>query len=630
MVLRSLGRLTIDLLLKMGGFQSGMDQAARLAEDRARRIDRSLRGVKNAVTGAFAALGGATIFREVVQSTIESENALRQLEQRILSTGGAAQKTAQQLAGYASELQRASTFDDEAIIAAQTALLSFTNIQGDTFDRATRATLDLATALGQDLPSAARQLGLALNDPERGVSRLARAGISLDKAQIDLIKSLSASGRAIEAQNLLLSELEGRYGGAAFAAADTLGGVLKQLGNVWGDFFEASGSDVEEAKRALQEFRDILTSPQTAQTAAAFSSSIIASFGSIVRSANEVVGAVRFIGEEFAAMTKGVAEGDVVRLEDALQDALEVRRTASFSPSRMRFFGTGGVVEWWSDEELDQEISAIVRALQRARESVAPLLSSGESQKAAEMIVTPQIDLEMFKEDGLEFIEVTESILEPIRSMQTVFDEMDRRRVDGARQAADEMLQIERSYQDELGWMRIEGQNLAIGLLGRLGQESKAFAVAAIGVQAAMTAKSILFSSQQASWAALAPPPIGLGPIAGAPLAASLLTAGKINAALAIASGVVDAAQLFRSPSEARLSESTSSSFSAQSTSQPSRAGVDDVDRKQKVVNLHIHGNYYGTGGAQQLAEQLRDFIDGTDFVLVTPHSRNGMDLVDP
>lgn len=281
MASRSLGSLVVDLIARIGGFQSGMDQAARLAEDRSRRIDRSMRNVRNAVGTAFAALGGAAIFREVVRSTIESENALKQLEQRILSTGGAAQKTAQQLTAYASELQRASTFDDEAIVAAQTALLSFTNLSGATFDRTTRAALDLATALGQDLTSATRTLGIALNDPERGIARLARAGIQLDESQAALVKRLAESGQTVQAQNLLLSELEKRFGGAAVAAAETFGGALTQVKNAAGDLLEAPGG-LNAAKTALQDLAGLLQDPQTVAAANAFTSAIVTGFARVV------------------------------------------------------------------------------------------------------------------------------------------------------------------------------------------------------------------------------------------------------------------------------------------------------------------------------------------------------------
>ena len=48
---RSLGSLTLDLILKLGGFEQGMDKAARLADKRTKEMQR-------AFTGAFKAIGG--------------------------------------------------------------------------------------------------------------------------------------------------------------------------------------------------------------------------------------------------------------------------------------------------------------------------------------------------------------------------------------------------------------------------------------------------------------------------------------------------------------------------------------------------------------------------------------------
>lgn len=322
-----------------------------------------MRSVKNAVTGAFAALGGAALFREVIRSTIESENALRQLEQRLLSTGGVAQRTAQQLTGYASELQRASTFDDEAIIRAQTSLLSFTNIAGDVFDRTTRAALDLAVALDQDLPSAAKTLGIALNDPEKGISRLTRAGIQLDEAQANLVKRLADTGHIVEAQNVLLGELERRYGGAATAAADTFGGALTQVKNAFNDLFEAPGGLVD-TKIALQELTDLLQDPETVAAANTLTSALITGFGKAV----EAITSFANIGKGI-----GIFAGQLMTGTTNPEDQLEVltaaikRNAAELKAANAQsetFFGRLGL---WVDEDriklLEQEAVALQEVL---------------------------------------------------------------------------------------------------------------------------------------------------------------------------------------------------------------------------------------------------------------------------
>jgi len=80
---RSLGALTLDIIARTGGMRAGMDQAARIAEDRSRKIERSMRRLGTAITGAFALVGGVALVRKIVDATIEQENVIRQLEARI-------------------------------------------------------------------------------------------------------------------------------------------------------------------------------------------------------------------------------------------------------------------------------------------------------------------------------------------------------------------------------------------------------------------------------------------------------------------------------------------------------------------------------------------------------------------
>lgn len=86
--------------------------------------------------------------------------------------------------------------------------------------------------------------------------------------------------------------------------------------------------------------------------------------------------------------------------------------------------------------------------------------------------------------------------------------------------------------------------NQSINLLAMLGTKSKAFAAAAIILESVIAAKKIFIESQVAAAAALVPPPVGLGPVAGQPLAAAILTAGKISAGLTLATGAMQLGSL--------------------------------------------------------------------------------------
>jgi hypothetical protein len=77
----------------------------------------------------------------------------------------------------------------------------------------------MAAVLKTDARGSAVQLGKALENPIKGVTALARAGTTFTEQQREQIKVLVESGKLLEAQDLILTEVESQYGGAAEAAA---------------------------------------------------------------------------------------------------------------------------------------------------------------------------------------------------------------------------------------------------------------------------------------------------------------------------------------------------------------------------------------------------------------------------
>ena len=83
------------------------------------------------------------------------------------------------------------------------------------------ATLDLAAAGFGTAESNAVQLGKALNDPVKGLSALAKSGVTFTDAEKDKIKVLVESGKQLEAQEMILAAIEKQVGGTAEATADS-------------------------------------------------------------------------------------------------------------------------------------------------------------------------------------------------------------------------------------------------------------------------------------------------------------------------------------------------------------------------------------------------------------------------
>lgn len=237
----NLGTLIADLGLNTAKFEKGLKDAEAGMSQFERRTLSHFRSMGNAAgklkTAVAAIVLGAGI-KNMVDEFIQAEAAAFQLEARLKSTGGVVGFTSDQLKGMARSLQSVTAYGDDAIIEMQNLLLTFTNLRGGQFAEAQEAVLNMATAMGTDLKSAAMQLGKALNDPAGQMSALARSGVILSDSQKQLIKDFTESGNIAAAQGVILKELQTEFGGAARAAAQGLGGSLKQLQNAWGDLQE--------------------------------------------------------------------------------------------------------------------------------------------------------------------------------------------------------------------------------------------------------------------------------------------------------------------------------------------------------------------------------------------------------
>lgn len=294
-----------------------------------------------AVAGFAAVAGGAALLGRglvaVTQLAGEQQRVETQLAATLESTGNAAGLSAAQLKDLASSLQATTTFGDEAIIASESLLLTFTKIGSDVFPRAQAAILDMSTALGTDLKGQTLQLGKALNDPIAGIGALAEAGIQFTSSQKDTIKTLVEMGDVAAAQSIILDELETQFGGSAAAAADTFNGRVTQLQNVLGDLGEAVGNQLlppltdlaeEVTPKLIELMTDLGPELDAVGSAAAVAADEVA----------DLIGAIdadkiRKFSNALNTIWKFTAPGMGKALKDALPSAQDLRESlAQYSP----------------------------------------------------------------------------------------------------------------------------------------------------------------------------------------------------------------------------------------------------------------------------------------------------------
>lgn len=190
-------------------------------------------GFRKAMVPATVALGALGVAAKIGFDELKEGQAVSAQTAAVLkSTGGVANVTADHVDRLAGALLKKSGVDDEVIKSGENMLLTFTNIRNeagkgnDVFDQTTKLMLDMSVALGQDTKSSALQLGKALNDPIKGITALQRVGVSFTQEQRDQIKTLVQHGKTMQAQKLILHELNREFGGSAAAAGKTFSGQM--------------------------------------------------------------------------------------------------------------------------------------------------------------------------------------------------------------------------------------------------------------------------------------------------------------------------------------------------------------------------------------------------------------------
>ena len=185
----------------------------------------------------FAAVQGAQIFKGFINDARESEKISRITANAIRATGGAAKISADQVGDLATAISNKTGIDDEQVQTAANMLLTFKNIRNeagknnDVFNQATQAAADLSVQFG-GIDGASKQLGKALNDPIKGTTALAKAGVTFTDQQKKQIETLVKSGDTLGAQKIILKEIQGQVGGAAAAAADPMARLTVIGGNL--------------------------------------------------------------------------------------------------------------------------------------------------------------------------------------------------------------------------------------------------------------------------------------------------------------------------------------------------------------------------------------------------------------
>lgn len=213
----------------------------------------------NTVKSVVGAL--VNVNKQLIDSYSMQEQAQTRLATTLQATNNAIGMSASELYELASSFQDVSTYGDKAIMEVEKLFVASGRISKQALPKAIEATLDMASAMGEDLNSAAKRLAKTLADPKSNLDALKDANIQLTEAQKNEIKRLQEANNLYGAQSLILQSVANQYGGVAKAIADTDSGKLTQIENVWGDIKEGLGETLlDSISPALETLYDKLKS----------------------------------------------------------------------------------------------------------------------------------------------------------------------------------------------------------------------------------------------------------------------------------------------------------------------------------------------------------------------------------
>lgn len=210
---------------------------------------------KTVAIGA-AALGTAVVAGGIKLATMAedaavSDNRISQINRSMGLFGRQTDQVSKRVQDFAAQQAALTGIDDDVIKSSQAKLLTFKSLAksadtvGGAFDRATKLTMDMAAAGFGTAETNAVALGKALENPAKGITALARSGVTFTAAEKKKIEALQKSGDLLGAQEIVLKAVEKQVGGTAQATAKTsdkmkwaLGEIAEQAGGILLPTFE--------------------------------------------------------------------------------------------------------------------------------------------------------------------------------------------------------------------------------------------------------------------------------------------------------------------------------------------------------------------------------------------------------
>ena len=224
--------LLVKLKLKNDNYNKGLKESEGKTEDFSSSVKDSMKG---AVASFVAVTAVISQVKKGLTDLANETRGIAKVNAIIKATGGAAGIAAKDIEDLTDSIQKnTETSQDNARQAAAIGL-TFRKITKEVFPSFLNSVNDIASVMGTDMKNSITQIGKVLEAPIKNLSALTRIGIVFTDTQKEMIKSLVQSGKLMEAQKVIVKELQSQFGGAARAIGRTWIGTINRAKNAFDD-----------------------------------------------------------------------------------------------------------------------------------------------------------------------------------------------------------------------------------------------------------------------------------------------------------------------------------------------------------------------------------------------------------
>lgn len=243
------------VVVELTGESADLKQELEKSEGFVKKFGSVVKATMIAVGGAIAVGAIVSAGKEFVDIAAQQERANTRLNSVLEATGHAAGFSSDKLGEMAAAMHDMTGISKDVLKDSYAIIATFKNVRGDQFKETAMLAADMAEVLQSDVKGAAMQVAKALNDPIKGVSALADAGVSFTQQQQDMIAKMVEANDIVGAQKVILEELRGEFGGAAEAAGGTFSGQMAKMSETIRD---VKGNIGEGLMPVLMEFMPLI------------------------------------------------------------------------------------------------------------------------------------------------------------------------------------------------------------------------------------------------------------------------------------------------------------------------------------------------------------------------------------